>query len=130
MFSHATNFPLHFHRFMEPEVSLICFHDPYNDLYLEPDESNPSAPCSSKTSFNIILSVYRFSFRTFSFWISPLILYPFLFSLMRVTCTVYLFLFELIILIIFGEEYNKASSFFFCSTTVLLGLRLFSSLLN
>jgi hypothetical protein len=80
-----------FQHFMEPEGSIPCSQEPYTGPYPEPHQYNPHYPILSQIHFNIVhylslgipSGLYQSGF--------PInILYAFLFSSIRATCSAHL----------------------------------------
>jgi hypothetical protein len=89
---------------MEPEVSLSCSQEPSTGPYPEPDQYSSYHSIISKIYFNIIHLRLGLPSGLFPSGFPTNILYAFLFSPIRATCSPHLNLLDLIILIMFGEE--------------------------
>jgi hypothetical protein len=97
---------------MEPECSVPCSQEPVTGLYPKLEESSPYQPILlSNIDLNIILHLSLIlPSRLFSSCFPTKNLHVFLVFLMRTICPAYIILFDLVILIIFGEKYKLWSS--------------------
>jgi hypothetical protein len=96
---------------MEPEGSLPCLQQPAKGPYPEPDESNPQPPnLFAKDPFEYYPPTFppRLPSGLFPSGYPTKTLYAFRLAPMRATRSVQHAVLDLIILIIFSEEYNQS----------------------
>jgi hypothetical protein len=92
---------------MEPEGSLPRSQEPSTGLYPEPDQSNLSRPIYLRFILSLFTHLcFGLHSGLFPSGFPTNILYGFLLSLIRATCSDPFILLDLIILIIVGEEYK------------------------